>query len=401
MPALAFSRSDCYNFLINSVTESSRRISEAGREKDSEAHTPLEGMLRQSREDAEAYRKERRMEQITIKEIAKLCGVGVSTVSRAMNNHPDINEETKQKVLEIIKKYNYVPNNSARNLKRSDSNTIAVLIKGITNPFFSDMIQVFEREAKKKKYSFVIQHVEEFEDEIDVAIQLEKEKRLKGIIFLGGLSSHTEEKLKQISVPVVISTVDVPNLKGKFACVAVDDEEESRKLVNYLCSLGHKRIALLAASKEDASIGMKRLKGYRRALEENGIPYDEGLVAWSQDRIPTYSMENGYGLTKERMESGQEFTCIYAVSDSIAVGACKALFDAGKRVPEDCSVAGFDGLDLAAYYQPSITTIHQPRREMAEAAIRLMFDLIKEKPVEKRQIFQAELVVGRSTRRLP
>src|SRR5699024_5728158 len=103
-------------------------------------------------------------------------------------------------------------------------------IKGITNPFFSDMIQVFEREAKKKKYSFVIQHVEEFEDEIDVAIQLEKEKRLKGIIFLGGLSSHTEEKLKQISVPVVISTVDVPNLKGKFACVAVDDEEESRKL---------------------------------------------------------------------------------------------------------------------------------------------------------------------------
>ena len=100
-----------------------------------------------------------KVEQITIKEVAKLCGVGVSTVSRAINNHPDINEETKQKVLETIQKYNYVPNNSARNLKRSDSNTIAVLIKGISNPFFSEIIQVFEREITKQKYSFVLQHV--------------------------------------------------------------------------------------------------------------------------------------------------------------------------------------------------------------------------------------------------
>ena len=139
------------------------------------------------------------MEQITIKEVAKLCGVGVSTVSRAINNHPDINEETKQKVLETIQKYNYVPNNSARNLKRSDSNTIAVLIKGISNPFFSEIVQVFEREITKQKYSFVLQHVEEFEDEVDIAIQLEKEKRLKGIVFLGGLSYHTEKKLKQLT----------------------------------------------------------------------------------------------------------------------------------------------------------------------------------------------------------
>ena len=113
------------------------------------------------------------MEQITIKEIAKLCGVGVSTVSRAINNHPDINPATKQMIMETIKKYNYVPNNSARNLKRSDSNTIAVLIKGISNPFFADMIQIFEREINRKKYTFVLQHVEEFEDEVDVAIQLE------------------------------------------------------------------------------------------------------------------------------------------------------------------------------------------------------------------------------------
>ena len=122
------------------------------------------------------------------------------------------------------------------------------------------------------------------------------------------------------------------------------------------------------------------------------IPYDEGLVVWSKDGLPTYSMENGYALTKTLLESGKEFTCIYAISDSMAIGACKALFDAGKKVPEDYSVAGFDGLPLASFYEPSITTIRQPRKEMAEATIRLLFDLIKKKTVERRQIFEAELV---------
>ncbi len=340
------------------------------------------------------------MEQITIKEIAKLCGVGVSTVSRAINNHPDINPATKQMIMETIKEYNYVPNNSARNLKRSDSNTIAVLIKGISNPFFADMIQVFEREINRKKYTFVLQHVEEFEDEVDVAIQLEKEKRLKGIVFLGGLSNHTGEKLEQLTVPFVISTVDTSEAAQSFATVTVDDVRESEKMVDYLIACGHRRIALLTAEQSDASIGMFRLKGYQRALQRHGIAYDDGLVAWTENGLPTYSMENGYVLTKKLLESGKEFTCIYAISDSMAIGACKALFDAGKRVPEDYSVAGYDGLPVSSFYEPSITTIRQPRREIAEATIKLMFDLIKKKPVERRQIFEAELVVGKSTREL-
>lgn len=337
------------------------------------------------------------MEQITIKEVAKLCGVGVSTVSRAINNHPDINEDTKQRIMETIRKCNYVPNNSARNLKRSDSNTIAVLIKGISNPFFADMIQILEREINKKHYTFVLQHVEEFENEADVAIQLEKEKRLKGMVFLGGLTNRTREKLEQISVPCVLSTVDASDLGENFSCVTVDDERESERMVNYLCDCGHERIAVLMAGKGDASIGRLRLKGYRRALASRGIPYDEELVVWTKEHIATYTMENGYMLTKELLDSGKEFSCIYAISDSMAVGACKALFDAGKRIPEDCAVAGFDGLAMAAYYEPSITTIRQPRREMAEASIRILFDMIKKKPVEKRQVFEAELVIGSST----
>lgn len=337
------------------------------------------------------------MEQITIKEIAKLCGVGVSTVSRAINDHPDINDATKRLVLETIEKYNYVPNNSARNLKRSDSNTIAVLIKGITNPFFTEMIRVFEREVRERKYSFVLQHVEESEDEVDVALVLEKEKRLKGIVFLGGISNRTGEKLRLLGVPYVISTVEA--LPGEEAAVVtVDNEKESRRMVEYLLSCGHEKIALLTAKKDDVSIGMLRHRGYRTALEKGGKKYNEDLVMWTKDGVETYSMENGYALTKELLESGREFTCIYAISDSMAIGACKALFDAGKRVPEDCSVAGFDGLELAAYYEPSITTICQPRREMAEATIRLLFDLIEQKTVKMQQVFEARLLQGKSTK---
>lgn len=339
------------------------------------------------------------MEQITIKDIARLCGVGVSTVSRAINNHPDINEETKQMILETIQKYNYVPNNSAKNLRRAESKTIAVLVKGISNPFFADMIQIFEREISKKKYSFVLQHVEEDEDEVDVAIQLEKEKRLKGIVFLGGLSSHTDEKLEQISVPFVISTVSAPKLKKQYASVTVDDEKESFRMTEYLLECGHEKIALLAASRGDASIGLMRLQGYRRALEKHGVPFDEELVLYAEGE-PTYSMESGYAMTERLLKSGKAFTCIYAISDSIAVGACKALFDAGKKIPEDYSVASFDGLPMAKYYEPSITTMRQPRKKMAEATIKLLFDLMRKKTGEKRLVYETELVVGQSTKRI-
>lgn len=147
------------------------------------------------------------MESITIKDVARLCGVGVSTVSRAINNHPDINPETKEKIMQVISEHHYIPNNSARNLKRQDSKTVAILMKGIANPFFHEMIKILEYEVEKKKYSFLLHHVEEDEDEIDVAMELEKEKKLCGIVFLGGTVGHTEEKFRQLTTPFVLCTI--------------------------------------------------------------------------------------------------------------------------------------------------------------------------------------------------
>lgn len=340
------------------------------------------------------------MGTITIKDIAKLSGVGITTVSRAINNHPDINEETKAMIMQIIKENNYVPNNSARNLKRSNSNTIAVLIKGISNPFFSSMIKTLERRIKEKKYSFILQHVDEKQNEIDVAIELIKEKKLKGIVFLGGYFSHSDEKLRQLKVPFVLSTVGTIQKYDKTICssVSVDDFKESYKMVDYLCNLGHTKIATITAPMDDESIGKLRYKGYVKALGDNGIDIDKNLVRIMKDDIESYSMQNGYAVTKELLESGQDFTAIYCISDSIAIGACKAIYDAGKRVPEDYSVAGFDGLDIAHYYNPSITTIKQPVGEMAEATVKILFDVIKNKTSAQQKIFQGELVIGQSTR---
>jgi DNA-binding LacI/PurR family transcriptional regulator len=339
------------------------------------------------------------MSSVTIVDIARICGVGVTTVSRAINNHPDINQETKEMIMKVIKQYNYVPNNSARNLKRSASQTIAVLAKGIANPFFSRIIQLINQEIEKKRYSFHLQHVEHEQDEIEVAIELIKEKRLKGIVFLGGLFSHSQEKLTQLNVPFVLSTIGITDdfERDSHSFVAVDDAMESFKMVDYLCGIGHRDIAIIA-SPGDQSIGDLRLQGYKQALEKHHIPYREELVREMKEDVEKYSMANGYAVTKELLESGWSFTAVYAISDVLAIGACRALLEAGIRVPDDCSVAGFDGLDISYYYNPSISTIKQPVDDIARETIRILFQMIEKKITHGHRLFPAELVVRESTK---
>lgn len=342
------------------------------------------------------------MGAITIKDIAKMCGVGVSTVSRAMNNHPDINPETKQMIMDTIAKYDYIPNNSARNLKRSESNTIAVLVKGIDNPFFQDMFQVFERQVQKTNYSFIIHRVEEREDEVSVALELEREKRLKGIIFLGGCFGDSEERMKKMDIPFVLCTVGMTDRvdKSLYSSISIDDCKESYRLVSHLCDLGHKRIAIITGKLDDESIGKLRYQGYIKALEDHGIPVEPELVRYMKQELPEYSPENGYAVAKELLEEGVEFTALYVVSDNTAFGVCKAILEAGKRIPEDYSVAGFDGIKLSRYYHPSLTTIQQPREEMARESIRLLIDLIEGRKENQHRIFEADLIEGESVRHI-
>lgn len=341
------------------------------------------------------------MEQITIKDIARMCGCGVSTVSRALNNHPDINEETRNKILNVVKETGFVPNNSARNLKITDSKTIAVLIKGIANPFFMKMIKIMEQEIQRQKYSLILQHVEFDQDEVDVAIELEREKKLKGIIFLGGYFNHTKEKLDKINVPFVISTVNMTEeYSSNYVSVAVDDVKESYKIVDYLCKLGHKKILLISADPNDESIGKLRKEGYMKALSENGISVDENLIVPMSNDADSYSMKAGFLTLQEALNRKLDFSAVFAISDAVAIGACRALADAGKSIPGDVSVVGFDGIDNAKYYSPRITTIRQPFEDMAKASIKLLFKYIegdKNSEELQRRLFEGELIIGEST----
>ena len=336
------------------------------------------------------------MDSITIKDVARICGVGVSTVSRAINNHPDINEETKNMVLQVIKENNYIPNNSARNLKRSVSRVIVLVVKGIDNPFFSNMIRIFEEEIQKKRYSIFLCRV----DEVDVAIEVMKESKPKGVIFLGGCFSHGREKLEQLDIPFVLSTIAITDEveKGDFSSVSVDDVQESYKIVSYLCEQGHEKIGILAATPMDESIGKLRLEGYKKALGDHGIKFNPAWCFFSDEDIECYTMNNGYRQMKRVLKSEQDITALFAVSDSIAIGACKAVFDAGKSVPDDYSIAGFDGMEMARYYNPAITTIRQPVEEMAYATIKILFDIIRDKAQNQQKVFKGQLIEGQSTK---
>lgn len=340
------------------------------------------------------------MGNVTIKDIARICGVGVSTVSRAMNNHPDINQETKDMIMQAIEQNKYVPNNSARNLKRTDAKAIAVMVKGISNPLFNRMIKVIEQIAQKEKYELILHHVDDRQDEVAAAIELEKEKRLRGIIFLGGHFAHSEEKLKQISVPFVLSTINLVEENGRqeYASVSVDDVKESFRIVEYLIQNGHRRIAVIGSRQDDESIALLRLQGYRKAMEQYRIPVDEGLICYLKEDEVAYTMEAGYQMTEELLLQKKEFTAIFAMADRMAVGACRALLDHGGKIPEEYSVVGFDGLDVAQFYNPSITTIRQPVEEMAEATIQMLLDVIRKKGKNKHLVFEGQLMEGQSVR---
>lgn len=343
------------------------------------------------------------MSELTIKDIARLCGVGVSTVSRAINNHPDINPETRDLVLQTIRENNYIPNNSARNLKRQDAKAIAVLVKGIDNSFFNAMIKDMESACKKEHYSLVLHHVGFEEDQVEAALELVKEKRLRGIVFLGGYFGESKEKLSQLAVPFVISTAgEIPASYSKklYSSVAVDDEKESYRMTRFLIEMGHKDIAIIYEKGKAQSVSMRRLRGYQRALQEKEIPVREELMLATKPEIRDFSLENGYVVAREFLQKKIPCTALFAISDIMAIGAGKAINEAGLKVPQDISLAGFDGVKIGEYVTPSLTTLRQPGDQIAQKTMQLLFAQIKKKEQCQHIIFDGELIERDSTRKL-
>lgn len=328
---------------------------------------------------------------MNIRDIAKISGVGVSTVSRVLNNHPDVKESTREKVLAVIKESNYVPNNSARILKQNNTKNIGVLVKGVFNPFFSELINVMGSKINDNKYTMILQQNDYgLEQEIENVISFVKEKRLQGIICLGGnFIGLNDDSFKNINVPIVLTSVNTvsPITSEKYSTVGISNLDAAYEATRYLIQKGHKNIALMLGEKNDFCVSWWRYKGYVKALKEHNISLnDENLI------IGDYDSTVSYNVTKELLKKRKDITAIFAISDFMAIGAAKAVTDSGLVVGKDISIIGFDGMDVSCYYNPGITTIKQPKKEMAEKSVELLFDLLKGKCENKRVLLNTQLI---------
>lgn len=328
---------------------------------------------------------------MNIKDIARLAGVGVSTVSRVINEHPDVKDETREKILKIIKESNYIPNNSARILKKNNTNNIGVLVKGVFNPFFSEMINIIGNRINEAGYTMILQQNDyATEDDVDNLIAFVKEKRLQGIICLGGnFLNINDESFQFLDIPVVLTSVNTlsKESKSKFSSIGIDNVLAAKASIQYLIDKGHRNIGILLGEKNDVGISGLRLEGYKKALEENNIPYSEENVF-----IGDYDYSGAYRVTKEIINNRKDITAIFSISDIMAVGAAKSVIDQGLQVGEDISIMGFDGMDISKYYNPGITTVKQPKKNMANNSIDLLLALLAKKEEHKHIIFETKII---------
>lgn len=332
---------------------------------------------------------------MTIKDIAKLSGVAVSTVSRVINNHPDVSPVARERVMEVIREYNYVPNNSARDLVRTKSDSVGLIVRGSQNPFYTDIIHAIENTLDTSGYTMVMRQIGSNDDEITCGALMEREKRLLGIIFLGGRSDYTAEELTPITVPFVFCTYtnSYGTLGSKnYSSVSISDEAEAERAVEELISKGHKRIVALISSPDDHSISQLRYQGYIKALQKHNIPIDDNLIVSSS----TFNLSDSYHAMQNLIKSGIDFSAVFAIADNMAIGAMRALRESGRSVPDNCSVIAIDGLDVSEYIQPMLTTLCQPMTEMGTRSAELLIGLINETGTNRQILLPTVLRAGES-----
>lgn len=335
------------------------------------------------------------MSNYTIKDIARIAGVGVATVSRVINNCYGVSQETRTKVMEVIEKCNYVPNSNAKNLKQVTSQIICIIVKGIFNPFFHDMVVELQKSVEAKGYIPVVSYIDEEENEIRYASQLIKEKKAVAIIFLGGSAVDREEELHKLNSPCVYATSSASGCDvSGVSSVSIDDKLEAKSAVSYLLDLGHKDILIVGGAIYQKDLIYSRYKGVLEAFEERGMFFDkENMYLESK-----FSCASAYENMAKFLKRKKMITAVFAMSDVMAIGIAKCAIDNGFKVPEDISIIGFDGIEQAWFYNPTITTIKQPSMDIAKKSVDLLVKSIRNKKFSQHLIVPGKLLKGNSVR---
>lgn len=329
---------------------------------------------------------------MTIIDIARLSGCGVGTVSRVLNKHPDVSEETRRRVLAVVEQYNFQPNTNAKHLKQQAPSSIAILVKGTQNMLFADLVEQVQRLLLESDRETSVNYLDEDANEVLYAVQLCRERKPQGIVFLGGDLEFFRDSFAEISVPCVLLTNSAEELGFEnLSSVSTDDTAAADRAIDYLLEQGHRRIGVLGGNWSCSQISYRRIQGCKQSFDRYGIPFDE-----RQCEPCRYSMADAYAAAERLLERNPDLTAIFAMSDVIAIGAIRALKDRGKRVPEDISVIGYDGIASARFSVPRLATIQQDTRRLAERGADILLRNIERPPHPIHEVIPFRLIPGES-----
>jgi len=312
--------------------------------------------------------------RVTLSEIARLAGVSKATVSAVMNNKPNVSWKTKQKVLQLVRRFNYIPNDLARSLVSNQTGIIGLVVRDITNPFYSKVTIAVEEVANKNQYGLILCNSKDEYLKEKEQIYILKKKRVDGIIIFlleDNPSLHHIFDLVKEKYPFVIVGHRVKGLDVDY--INSDDESGAYEAVKYLISVGHRKIAHLIGPSGCAA-SLSRLRGYKRALHEAGIKVPQHFVITGGSNL-----NSGYHTAKSLLSLKNRPTAIFAYNDLVAVGVFKASRELGLRIPDDIAVVGFDDIELAEFLSVPLTTVRQPMYELGKKSAKLLFDRITQK----------------------
>jgi LacI family transcriptional regulator len=344
---------------------------------------------------------------VTMRDVAEASGFSSSTVSLVLNNAPlarYIPERTKKRIKTAAKKLGYRPNLLARSLRSKRSHTVGVMVFDMTDPYCTLILRGIENSLYESAYLPILTDVHNERGRFERYLEMMLDRRIEGLVVVANwlfLDINLVADLEKNIIPVVMIGLDLGS--DSLSSVTVDNELGGRIAIEYLLSLGHRKIAFIRGP-QTLSDSSPRWKGVRSIVQSKGIELDSRLILdLPGSRDPISSFEAGYKLTEELVRRHPCFTAIMAFDDLTAFGAMRALAQAGIRVPEQCSVIGFDDVSPAALHSPSLTTVRQPMEAMGSVAIGQVVNGI-DAALENRKVtaihqkMAPELVVRESTR---
>ncbi len=331
----------------------------------------------------------------TIEDVAKEANVSVATVSRVINNPEIVKEQTKQRVYEAIEKLSYEPNMSARNLRKNETRVVLIVTPNITNPYYAHILAGIGDMAQKHGYSSLIYNTYGKQSEQKKALDMLRKKRADGAIILASDmdSNWIEDYSSQF--PIVLSSEYPIDLD--ISRVSIDNYDAAYNVMQYIHSLGHKKIAMISSANNYISTYL-RLKAYKDFLEIKSIEYEAEYIQYADE---VYSFKSGKEATIKLLGLKEKPTAIFCISDTIALGAIAAIKESKLDIPNDISVVGFDDVDYTTMFHPYLTTVAQPCYRLGTESFRLLNNLFKNglNSIEKR-IIPYELIVRETTRAL-